>query len=293
MDIDFRNFDCITPIEDKLEEFYNTGLYNFDGSNEDKVIYILTLLSILYKEKTYSNYLARQIKSFSSGLTRDLLDEVDALDLVISEISSGLYHKDINKCIVLIYAYRDFIYENLDVYFKRKKENYIFQKIIFDVIKEQSKVKSLVQLNPFVINQVLQYEQCPLSRDERLIADVLEYYYFCLYKYPRNVIKLFKAVKKLMFINIDSHRLYDSVLFMFCDVYQELLEHDMDNKFKNVLEDKNISTTKLFKMFKDNDSFSSSIISHFVKYNIGIEEGRLDYLKSLPSYQYVYKKLKK
>lgn len=307
MKIDFDKLDLITPLENKIEKLITHHEYEKIKTKEltakELKLYILTIISILYKLSKFTIYDVETSKKVDQKLAQELLNIVKVLNIFTDELNKSLKQGNLYKCIMLLVLNSDFIFEALEEYFLIKNTNYITKKMqIEKTLKFQ---KHHLELNPFIINQYMKYETKKITNEEQIIGDILEYDRIALIilddiveniesdEYYKKRIKL---VKKQIIKNYNEIELNKVILFIIGDVYQELLENKKDImylKIKSIVENEEITTKGLIELFKKSESFSNIMIGKFIDYNIEIKEGRLEELKEKESYQYMKERYKK
>ena len=308
MKIDVTKLDYITPIEKEIKKIVNENPQNIinielkDKNPQEMTLYILTILSILYKQKHYMIYEAEKTKKIDFKLTSKLLNYVDLLKEIIEEINKALKENNIPKALNEIINKRPFITDMLEKYFSIKETNYILEKMeIEQSVKTQ---KQHIKLNPFIINQYINYDLNQLTDEEKIIADILEFNRISIIileeKETKDINDFFKQkmklIKKQILKNYNENEIKEVILFMISNVYQELLENSKDKayiKIMPIIENEELTKEKLIKLFEKSESFSGNIIGKFIDYNLEIKKGRLEELKEKESYQFIKNKLKK
>lgn len=196
--------------------------------------------------------------------------------------------------------YTDIIENFLEMYFERKNTNYIQNKMSQEVIKD--KQKSLLKINPFAINQCIDYSANELTEEEKIINDIIEFNRIAVLKLDEEVETLeekeyqrkkLNLVKKQMIKNYSKYKLSKVILFMISNLYQEIMENPIDityNTIKATVENEQVKNDDLVKYFISSDNFSGIIIGKFIDYNIKIQENRLQELETKETKTYAKKR---
>jgi len=149
-------------------------------------------------------------------------------------------------------------------------------------------------LNPYMINQFLDYQQKPLSEEEQIIREIIDYYIASQQYYgkPRidHVIGLLGENNERY-----NNRLERKVLFIMSNTYQET--KDRNDSFygylMDILDKMDYKPQKIINYLSNNYEKFKKILEKFIEYNMCIEEGRLEELEKQPSAQYakrIYRK---
>ena len=305
MKIDVTKLDYITPIEKEIKKIVNENHQNIinielkDKNTQEMTLYILTILSILYKQKHFLIYEIEKMKKIDQKLTNEFLNYVDNLNKTIKDIEIPIKEKNISKAIYEIIFDKQFISDMLEKYFSIKETNYILEKMeIEQSVKTQ---KQHIKLNPFIINQYINYDLNQLTDEEKIIADILEFNRISIIileeKETKDINDFFKQkmklIKKQILKNYNENEIKEVILFMISNVYQELLENSKDKayiKIMSIIENGELTKEKLIKLFEKSESFSGNIIEKFIDYNLEIKKGRLEELKEKESYQFIKNK---
>lgn len=274
-------------IEKLINEFDITKQRIMMTTKEQHITYVLTLISILYKEKCFEEYIGEK--------TGDI-DEVslDLLDEIIYELKMYL-NKDIKRTVNTIYNYRELIEAYLQSYFYRKNANYISEKYDVEIIRQQNKEKEYIQINPLSLNQLLYYKENPLTQQEKIIAQINNYNVEAE-QICEDRLKQLSYIKKLLERNNSEKELEKIILFIIGNTYQEI-EQDPTNEKRNdimyAVENEKIEPSDFVSYFKENKKFSNTFLENFINYNQNIEEGRLRELKTKESYKKIKRLYKK
>ena len=308
MNIDLDKLDYITEQEKKLEKIIYTNreilkIEIKENLKQELTLYILAILSILYKEKHYTIYQMEKAKKMDQTTLIELSNIVNALNKLINELDKTIKENNLLSSIILISLNKEFITEALEMYFATKNTNYILEKMLMEKIEKRK--KSHLNINPFIINQYLKYDLNKITEEEQIIADILEYDRLAQMKLDTVLTNIesaeftkqrIKLVKKQILKNYDETKLNKVILFIINDTYQEIIEQKEDkiySKIKSIVENKQLTNENLIRLFKQSESFSNIIIGKFIDYNFEIKEGRLDELKEKESYQYIKNRYKK
>lgn len=293
MKIDFEKYDETSKMEIVIEGiikmFGLTHAYIKLSNEKDQLIYALTILSILYKERCYEEYLAQNINGKIDEESIAILDEI------IEELKTNIQEKDLDEVTCTIKNYGELIKIYLERYFMKKRTNYITKKHSIEIITSQNNQKQLLSYNPFAINQLLEYEQKPLTREEIIIEDIIELLMeselHCKTKE-----QILKKLKQLMKQKYKKEELDEVISFIISDTYQEVIDNPLDenrNIVIPILENSDIKKEYIIKHFNEDDNFSSMILKTFISYNYNIQEGRLEELEQKPSKEIAEKMYKK
>lgn len=295
----------ITPIEEQYK-LISTVL-----PKEKQMTFILTIISILYKEKCYEEHLNKKLDIFDEEqeIDDDELEEIDEeeidedeiyvdsiqnLEEIISAIKQSL-DKNIKETYKIMHKYSIEIEEYIKLYFFRKNRNYIFKKYDLDVIKEQNLEKDFIEMNLFNLNQLIYYNEEPLTKEEKIIAQIIEYYIDSKIE-KQNKIEQLSHVKKLLKHNNTEEELNEIILFIIGNTYQEI-EQDLTNEKRNYImyavENEKVQPSDFVSYFKENKKFSNTFLENFIEYNEEIKEGRLEELKTKESYERIKRLYKK
>lgn len=286
MEIDFKEYDEISKMEKIIEGIIDS----FDIKNaciilttpEQQLIYILTMISILYKERCYEEYLSENVNGMLDDISIELIDEI------IGQLEQQISENKIMDTTYTIKKYGQLIEGYLQRYFFKKNTNYISNKHSMEIIKSKNKQKEILKHNPLIINQLLQYEQKPLSKEEIIIQEITEFLVEAQQLYE-NEEEIINNIKDLMKRNYKKDRLNEAIMFIISNVYQEIIEHPEDeniNIIVSIVENTNIKPEQIIEHFKKSKAFSNMLLQTFIKYNLNIEEKRLEELENKPSKEY-------
>lgn len=287
--IDYEEYDIISTMEDVIKSIISSiGLqkaYISMRTYEQQVTYILTIISILYKEKCYEEYLGKNVNGKIDDIAVNLIYEV------IDTLREQLENDELLKATRYIKENGYIIETFLQRYFEKKSTNYITKKHALEIVKSQNNQHELLEYNPFTINQLLTYENKPLTKEEIMIQEITEF----LVESEQTLDEkreIFANTKELMKKNYDEKKLNEVISFIISNSYQELMEH-LDDENRNIIipiiENPNVNPKDIIDHFKEKDSFSNMFIQIFVKYNLTIKEGRLKELEEKPSKKYAKK----
>lgn len=289
--IDFDEYDQITRMERIIYGITKTldisKTYITLTTYEHQILYSLTIMSILYKEKCYEEYLGTNINGTLDIGSIDLINEI--IDTIYENLDN------FPKTIAIIKNNGFVIQTFLERYYNRKEKNYISEKYPIEIIKNQSKQKELLKYNPFAINQILQYEQNPLTKEEKYIQEICEFLVESEQIY-NNREQILDYIKELMEKNYKKEELDEIILFIISNIYQEMKENLNDedrNIIIPIIENEKISPNEIVEHFKTNNIFSNMVLKNFIDYNENIKEGRLEELEKKQSYTYakrIYRK---
>lgn len=289
MEIDFKKYDEISRIEKVLGtllKHINLSEYQLSIlNNENQILLILTIITILYKEHTYNEYLIEQLDDEHQHIIKTTTHYNYFIEDIIEELEYCIDFKELEKANQIINSNGIAIQQILGCYYERKKTNYIFSRIPIELIIKNQQVFELIELNPFAANQCIDYQ--PITQEEKIICNIIQYYEICGEKD-------YISIKRLIIKNYQNKQLKKVILFILNNVYQELLEDKTETdigEIKHIIETETIDSDAIVQLFILNDNFSSKYIEYFLLYNIGIKQGRLEELKTKESYQYVKKRM--
>lgn len=284
--LDFEEYDEISKmeliIESIIRNFRLEQVLISLANDEKQKIMILTILSILCKQKYYQEYLKKHVIQYQQD------DVIQVIEEVINKLKESLETNDIKEATYKLKEHGEFIQINLDMYFQKKHANYITEKHSMKLVIDQNKQKELLETNPYTINQLLKYLQKPLTQEETIIEEMIEFQQesFQTYKIETKILKYIKALMKK---NYNEEQLNNTIAFILSNVYQEVLEDYNDQNrrlIKNIVENEDLNKTELIEHFKNNDMFSNMILKKFLIYNDKIEEGCLEELQHKESKKY-------
>lgn len=290
MKIDFDKYDQITDMEKQLEKLIKiTKLSEYETyplNSDNKLIFALTILTILYKEKIYNIHLIKKLKKTNPITIKKLEHYAIGIQQIFLDLKECLQEYDLYESLETIKDYGDEIQIILTKYFKRK--NYILEKMPIEIITQEKNLKELLKMNPFIINQCIKHKN--LTKEEKIIADILEYYNTLVTSddYINNI-------KSIIMKNNDEKNIKKIIMFIISDIYQEIKE-DMQEENKTIqglIEDETIQNEEIINLFINNNKFSKECLEYFLIYNMNIKKGRLEELKNKPSYNYIKRRCKK
>lgn len=244
---------------------------------EHQILYELTIISILYKEKCYEEYLGTNVNGTMDIGSIDLLNEI--IDTLYENLNS------VEKTIKIIKNNGFVIQTFLERYFNRKQNNYIAEKYPTEIIAKQKKQKDILKYNPFMINQILEYEQNPLTKEEIYIQEICEFLVESEQIYD-NQEQILNYIKELMTKNYKKEELDNIISFIIGNIYQEMKENLQDedrNIIVPIIENERVLPKEIIEHFKRNNGFSNTVLKKFLYYNKNIEKGRLEELEKKQS----------
>ena len=266
-------------IEKLIDKFDITKQKIMMTTKEQQALFILTILSILYKEKCYEEYIGKKL-----GEVDDISQEI--LDEIMYELKQDL-EEDLKTTVYTIRKYGGIIEAYLQSYFYRKNTNYISEKYNIEIIKQLKKEKEYIKITPLSLNQLIYYDNNPLTQEEIIIAEINEFNVEAEQIYIDKS-KQLNHVKKLMQNNYKEKELDEIILFIIRNTYQEI-EQDLKNPKRNeimyAVENQKVKPEDFVSYFKENKKFSNTFLENFINYNLKIEEGRLEDLKKKESYE--------
>ncbi len=289
MKIDFNYFDEQTKMEKIINVLMQMKSLGNDklliSTYEDQLIFVLSIITILYKEEKTNEYLINKFKNINPTPAQTLINQNKKITHIIEELIKCIDNKKIQQARKKITDNLDYIEPRLERFYKMQRKNYILNAMPLEIIIKTKKTKELLKLNPLVLNQILLHK--PLTQEETIIYDIIQYY-----ENIKSNPNIYSTIKKLLYANYDENNLKQTILFIINNTYQEMLEHPYDNNINMivpVIENEKVPTADLIQYFIENDKLSDTIISSFIKYNRNIKEGHLQELKTKKSYQYIRK----
>jgi len=284
--LDFKKYDVTSTMEQIIESTIrhfrlNSIVITLKTEEKQKQL-ILTIISILYKLKCYQEYLKENIAEFEQDENIKILYEI------IDKFSKNIEDNDIKQATILLKTMGSYIQVFLEMYFERKNANYIAEKSYIKYVIDQKNQKEYLEYNPYVINQLLQYIQNPLTPEETIISEIIEYEVETEQLYNRQE-KVLRHIKKLMKTHNDEETYSDKIAFIISNVYQEVIEDYNDENrsiIKGIIENEEMDRNAVIEQFKTSDTFSNMILKTFLLHNREIEEGHLEELKTKESKQY-------
>ena len=297
MGLDFKGYDVVGIKEEQIQQMIyrpskaNTNIPQLAKHIVQKkdMMCVLTLLSIFFKEKSRAIFVQEKLELSKE----DEQDTIDIAEELICTFILPIAGNDIDKIQELMKKYMELIDIILFQYYSLKNTNYIFKQMPIEIIKKQTKQKELLSLNPFMINQLMNNEQKPLTEEEKIIYELIEYLIEAEQYYDND--KKIDYVKKLLEMNTPQDELEDKIRFIISNTYQEAKEHpsheDSDDIIRSI--EKTLITEDIVSYFKKNRDISNMFIRNFLEYNLRINEGRLNELENKPSIEFakrIYRK---
>lgn len=294
MILDFKKNDIVSKKEEQIRQIINRpGILNTDLNKiaryiekTEDIYCVMTLMSIFFKERSRAMffkekfYLSEQDEQFT----------IDIAEELIAAMLLKLYNNDYTKIKRMILENADMIDTLIIRYYSAKNTNYIFNQMPLELIKKQSQQKDALYINPFMINQIMNNEQTPLTKEEQIIYELLEYLIEAE-QYFSGFEKM-GYIRKLLNDNNSNKDIENKIRFIISNTYQEAKEHPQDEDSSNIIipiENPNISSEQVTNYFKINKEYSNMILKKFFEYNINIYEGRLKELEEKPSSKYAKK----
>ena len=290
--LDLDKFDYMTFYEDAIGEHLEFLEYDHTAimpkTKEENMFYLLTILTILYKEYIYNEYFRHILKN----LTGTEMNNNEELK-IIKKMNNLIKQKNIKECRIYLKKHKEIIKKYLERYYDRKQLNYILARKPMDLLRHNE--KNIISLNPYTINQCLKQDKHPLKEEERIIGDIIDFTSLASKLTEDNDQALVLIItKELMIQNYSEEKLRRSILFIIGNVYQETIQNEKDPNYyaiKEMMENNDKYTTEqILETFILNNDFSNSLLSSFIYYTTYIKEGRLEELKNHPSYKYVKKR---
>ena len=297
MGLDFKKYDIVSASEDKIFEEISVEtlliypemlLSHHIAERRDKVM-ARTLISIMFKEKNYLSYVINNIAKNTnySLLKKNMIPEAEDKIIRLNEL---LNENRIYKIPSIVSEDCKFMHEILSGYFSQRNSNYISKKFFLQIILNQNSANKILTLNPFMINELLAYLQIPLTTEENIVRELIDYYRVSKFCNHQNSIEY---LIELLLKNKTETDINDKLRFILSNVYQESLERkDMKThqRVERIVEEPNFDVAQYL---KQNKLLLSTIIEKFIKYNMNIKEGRLEELDTKSSAIYakrIYRK---
>ena len=293
MELDFKKMDLVSQKEDQIEKIiYMTkagatdikGLAQHIYYNKDSIM-IQTLMSMLFKIRSKSLYMIDKVKKSEEYEQTSIFMSEEVIGSLYKRNKKNTYD-DIKKRILKNgYIIKDLLLK----YYAEKNTNYIENKFFIETILKQKSQKEILSLNPFMINQLLEYQQTPLRQEEQTIVELIDYYIEAqqYYDTPEDI----EYVIYLL-INNNKAELEKKLLFIISNMYQESKEHkdyEAYSKIARILENPACKPINMIDYVKNNKQAITEIIQKFIEYNFYIPEGRLQELETKPTAQYAKK----
>ena len=172
-------------------------------------------------------------------------------------------------------------------YFSEKQTNYIKEKFFIENIINQNKQKEVLALNPFMIIQLLDECANPLTEEELIINETIDYnveaeQYFDA---QSDIIYTLDKLKENSNGPVEYAR---KKLFIISDVFQESYEKDRQlyEKMKNIFDYLKYDSEKVILYMNNDKELLYKIVKKFVDYNINIKNNRLQELENKPAEKY-------
>lgn len=314
MGLSFKENDIVRLNEYKLEEVLfernpkNAEVLKINKYIDNKDIFMMhTIMSTLFKIRSKKLYMIGKIPDKND----EFEDKIWETEIIIKKLYKALKEKKYDKI-------KDFLNESeknnflafliegknenrkvlsdlLYDYYYDKNTNYIGEKFFLENIIKQKNIKEVLSLNPYMINQILDYQQKPLTKEELIIQEIMDYLKDAEWKYLesdkiiKHVINLFEFNNKK--INIRERK----ILFIISNVFQESKEKNdkFYGKMMYVLENTKYDAETIINCLSQDKKTLIEIMKKFTEYNRQIEEGRLEELEKKASYktaQKIYRK---
>lgn len=295
MELDFKTYDIVKAKEDEIERIISkksktTNIPELAQRIKDNkdIVMVRTLMSILFKARSKSIWMKNKVPK-SSEYEQDTIFMTEELMKIIYLTLNRRGIKGIEK---LLLENASVTNDILLKYFSDKNTNYISEKFFIETILDHRNSKEILTLNPFIINELLNYQKKPLTYEENIIREMVDYYIEAqqYYDSPKDI----EYVKKLFKKNT-SHikQKEDELMFMISDVYQEAQDRQDYEFYRTISKIVEANNFDIINYLYQNKLLVSQIIKKFVEYNINIEEGRLEELDKKPSSAYarrIYRK---
>jgi hypothetical protein len=310
MGLNFKENDIVGKKEDKLEEVLfeknpqNAEVLKINKYIDDKDRLMLhTIMSTLFK--------LRSKKLYMIGKIPDKVEEDEEtiweIEIIIRNLYKALKNNRYDKIKDFLNETKknDFLTflmeeknENRKVlsnllydYYYDKNTNYIGEKFYLENITKQKSAREILSLNPYMISQLLDYQQKPLTKEELIIQEIMDYLKYAEWNYYESD-KIIKCVINLFEQNNQKIGIMErKILFIVSNVFQESKERN-DNyygKMMYLLESTKYDPEIIINCISRDKKTLIEIIKKFIEYNRQIEEGRLEELEQKPSSKYAKK----
>jgi len=303
MGLNFKEYDIVGRNEDKLEEvLFEKNHQNAELSKLNKyidnkdTIMLSTIMSSLYKLRSKKLYMINKIP----GKYEEDEDTIWEAEIIIRNIYKALKEKRYDKIKDLIKSNNNSFFsfliegksENRRIlnnllynYYYDKNINYIGEKFYMENIFKQNSVKEVLALNPYMINQILDYEQHPLTKEELIIQEIMDYLKDAEWKYidsneiTKYIIELFK------YNNKKTNTKEKKLLFIVSNVFQESKERNdrFYGKIMYILENTKYDPETIINYLSRDEKTLIEIMKKFIDYNREIEKGRFEELQEKSS----------
>lgn len=303
MGLNFKEYDIVGRNEDKLEEvLFEKNHQNAELSKLNKyidnkdTIMLSTIMSSLYKLRSKKLYMINKIP----GKYEEDEDTIWEAEIIIRNIYKALKEKRYDKIKDLIKSNNNSFFsfliegksENRRIlnnllynYYYDKNINYIGEKFYMENIFKQNSVKEVLALNPYMINQILDYEQHPLTKEELIIQEIMDYLKDAEWKYidsneiTKYIIELFK------YNNKKTNTKEKKLLFIVSNVFQESKERNdrFYGKIMYILENTKYDPETIINYLSRDEKTLIEIMKKFIDYNREIEKGRFEELQKKSS----------
>ena len=285
MGLDFKTNDIINSKEDEIERIISkksitaniSDLAQYIKENKD-IIMTRTLLSMLYKTRSKSIYMKDKIAE-SRQFEQDTIYMSEELIKIIYITLNRRGIKDIKRVLL---ENAGILNEILLKYYSEKNTNYIEEKFFLETIMNQNGEKEILVLNPFMISQLLDYKNKPLTYEEKIIREIIDYYVEAqqYYDSPKDI----RYVEKLLSKNNHIKEMVNKKSYMMSNVYQQSKKYKDEKFSKNIskiFENKNLHDIEIYNFLSL--YYESEITKKFIEYNMNIEEGKIEELEKQPS----------
>lgn len=310
MGLNFKENDVVRLQEDKLEEVLfernpqNAEVLKINPYIDNKDVFMMhTIMSILFKLRSKKLYMKGKIP----GKIEEDEDAIWETEIIIRDFYKALKEKRYDKI-------KDFLnesqknnflafliegkYENRKIlsnllydYYKDKNVNYIGEKFYLENIIKQKNVREVLSLNPYMISQLLDYQQNPLTKEELIIQEIMDYlkYSEWNYFYPEEIIK--HVIDLFEQNNQKTNAKEIKMLFIISNVFQESKERNdkFYGKIMYLLESAKYDPETIINCLSQDKKTLIEIMKKFTEFNRNIKEGRLEELETKPSAEYAQK----
>lgn len=297
MELNFKEYDVARNKEDEIYEILikksnNTNIPEIAQHIVSKkdILMVRTLMSTLFKIRSKALYNEKELLKSCNLLAEKAL----YAEGLIGEFYLNLNRRGLKGIKRVLIENASMINEDLMDYYAERNQNYIADKFFIKTILDQDNTQELLGLNPLEINELLSYQQKPLTAEEEIIREIIDYFMESqeFYDSPDDI----KHVQNLIKENNNGFKRIIKKSYMISNVYQHARSQDdkiMLDKIVNPIESDRIKGDEAYDYIMR--KYEKDIIRKFVEYNIDLEEGRLEELKKEPSAVYakkIYKNIK-
>ena len=175
--------------------------------------------------------------------------------------------------------------QKIEEYYYDKNTNYIGEKFYLYNIIKQKNIKETLALNPYMISQFFDYQQKPLTKEELIIQEIMDYNKEAEWRYldPTRIMKY--VISLFEYNNQRPNSKETKLLFIISNVLQESKERKdkFYGKLMWLLENSKYNPEIIINYLSKNKDMLIEIMKKFTDYNREIKEGRLEQLEKKSS----------